>query len=246
MTKFVLTDCRLFAGGADLSGASNKIEITAEMEEKVVTNYRSDAWKEVLAGLGSAEAAGEGFWEAGDDGMVDGASWAQLGSVGAWSIGPADSAVADLAYFMKALRADYTLGESVGEVAPWSGTAKSSWPLIRGVFAHPPGTARTATGDGTAQQLGALSAGQRLYASLHVLSVSGTSTPTITVEIESDSQEDFAGTPETRLSFDAATARGGQILRTAAGAHADTWYRPTWTITGTNPSFLFVVALGIR
>jgi hypothetical protein len=246
MSKSVLLDCRLFAGGADLSGNSNKIEITSEIEEKDATNYRSDGWKELLGGLGSAEMAGEGQWEAGDSGMVDDSSWAQLGGNTAWSASPADAVVGDLAYFMKAMRADYKLGDAVGEIAPWSGMAKSSWPLVRGVFAHPPGTARTATGDGTALQLGAIAAGQRLYAALHVLSVSGTSTPTITVEIESDSQEDFAGTPETRLTFDAATAGGGQILRTDGSAHADTWYRPTWTITGTDPSFLFVVVLGVR
>lgn len=246
MSKTVLLDARLFAGGADLSGNSNKIEITSEIEEKDATNYRSDGWKELLGGLASAEMAGEGQWEAGDSGMVDDSSWAQLGGNTAWSASPADAVVGDLAYFMKAMRSDYALGDAVGEIAPWSGTAKSSWPLVRGVFAHPPGTARTSTGDGTAQQLGAITTGQRLYAAVHVLSVSGTSTPTITVEIESDSQEDFAGTPETRLSFDAATARGGQILRTDGTAHADTWYRPTWTVSGTSPSFLFVVALGIR
>lgn len=246
MSKTVLLDARLFAGGADLSGNSNKIEITSEIEEKNATNYRSDGWKELLGGLASAEMAGEGQWEAGDSGMVDDSSWAQLGGNTAWSASPADAVVGDLAYFMKAMRSDYALGDAVGEIAPWSGTAKSSWPLVRGVFAHPPGTARTSTGDGTAQQLGAITTGQRLYAAVHVLSVSGTSTPTITVEIESDSQEDFAGTPETRLSFDAATARGGQILRTDGTAHADTWYRPTWTVSGTSPSFLFVVALGIR
>jgi len=246
MSSFTLLDARLFAGGADLSGNSNKIEVTAEIEEKDATNYRSDGWKEVLGGLGSAELAGEGQWEAGDSGMVDDASWDQLGGNTAWSVGPDDSLVGDLAYFVKAMRADYKLGDAVGEIAPWTGMAKSSWPLVRGVFAHPPGTARTSTGDGTAQQLGAVTAGKRLYAALHVLSVAGTSTPSITVEIESDSQEAFAGTPETRLSFDAATAGSGQILRTDGSAHADTWYRPTWTITGTNPSFLFVVAFGIR
>lgn len=245
MSKSVLLDCRLFAVGADLSGHSNKIELSTEVEDKDATNYRSGGWKEVLGGIGSAELAGGGQWEAGDPGMVDDASWSQLGGVGPWSVGPDDSAVGDLAYFMKALRSDYTLGEAVGEIAPWAGTAKSAWPLVRGVFAHPPGTARTATGDGTAQELAALSAGQRLYAALHVLSVAGTSNPTITVAIESDTEEAFGDTPETRLTFDAATAAGGQILRTGAGVHADTWYRPTWTITGTNPSFLFVVAFGI-
>ena len=93
-----------------------------------------------------------------------------------------------------------------------------------------------------------MSAGFCVSPTFHMVETTntGTSTPTITVEIESDSQEDFAGTPETRLSFDAATARGGQILRTDGTAHADTWYRPTWTVSGTSPSFLFVVALGIR
>lgn len=246
MSKSVLLDCRLFAVGADLSGHSNKIELSAEVEDKDATNYRSGGWKEVLGGIGKAELSAEGQWEAGDESLVDDASWAQLGGNGPWSVGPDDSAVGDLAYFTKAMRSGYKLGDTVGEIAPWTGSAKSSWPLVRGLFAHPPGTARTATGDGTALQLGALTTGKRLYAALHVLSVAGTSTPTITVEIESDSQQDFGGTPETRLSFTAATARGGQILRTDGTAHADTWYRPTWTITGTNPSFLFVVALGVR
>ncbi|MGW1324788.1 hypothetical protein ACWD64_19875 [Streptomyces antibioticus] len=244
--SFVLLDARLFAGGADLTGQSNKIEVSAEVEEKDRTNYRSGGYKEVIGGLASAELMGEGQWAAGDPGIVDDVSWADLGAVGAWSAGPDDSGVGDLAYFMRALRSDYKLGDAVGEVAPWSGTAKSSWPLVRGVFAHPPGTARSSTGDGTAQELGAIAAGQRLYAALHVLSVAGTSTPTITVEIESDTEEAFGDSPETVASFDAATARGGQILRTDGTAHTDTWYRPTWTITGSGPSFLFVVAFGIR
>lgn len=246
MSSFTLLDCRLFAVGADLSGNSNKIEITSEIEDKDATNFRSEGWKEVVGGLGSAELSGSGQWQAGDASMVDDASWAQLGGLGPWTASPGDAVIGDLAYFMKALRADYKLGDAVGELAPWSGMAKSSWPLVRGVYAHPPGTARTSTGDGTAQQLGAVTAGKRLYAALHVLSVSGTSNPTLSLDIESDTEEAFGDSPETRLTFDAATAAGGQILRTDGSAHADTWYRPTWTITGTNPSFLFVVALGIR
>jgi hypothetical protein len=244
MAKHILLDCRLFAVGADLSGASNKIELSSEHEDKDSTNYRSGGWKEVMAGLGSAEIAGEGQWEAGDPSMVDDSSWADLGGLGPYTVCPTDSVVAALAYFTRGMRADFTFGEAVGEIAPWSGNVKSSWPLVRGQIAHPPGTARTATGSGTALELGAAATGQRLYAALHVLSASGT-TPSITARIESDADGAFAS-PTTRLTFDAAAAAGGQILRTDGTAITDTHYRVAWTISGTTPSFMFAASLGIR
>ncbi|MFI6274313.1 hypothetical protein [Streptomyces sp. NPDC050988] len=245
MAKTILTDVRLFAVGADLTGHSNKVELSAEVEDKDSTNYRSAGWKEVLGGLGSAEISAEGQWEAGDPSLVDDASWSQLGGVGPWSIGPVDSAVGDLAYFTNALRSDYSLFDAVGEIAPWTGTAKSAWPLVRGQFAHPPGTARTASGTGTSMNLGAVPAGKRLYAAVHVLSVAGADTPTITARVQSDNDPGF-GSPTTRLTFAAATAAGGLILRTDGSAITDDWWQVAWTISGTGPSFMFVSALGIQ
>ncbi|OPC81811.1 hypothetical protein B4N89_13475 [Embleya scabrispora] len=245
MTKMILLGVRAFAAGVDLTGASTKVEISAEVEDKDATTYGSGGWKEVLGGLSSAEIAAEGYWEAGDPSMVDDASWAQFGGIGPWTIGPAGAAVGDLAYFTQALRADYGLGDQVGEIAPWKGTAKSSWPLVRGSIAHPPGTARTVTGVGTAMQLGAVPAGKRLYAALHVLSVAGTAGPSITARVESDDAIGFPS-PTTRATFTAATAPGGQTLRTDGTAITDTYYRLAWTITGTTPSFMLAAALGIR
>ncbi|MFD4000845.1 hypothetical protein [Streptomyces rubiginosohelvolus] len=244
MAKFTLLDARLFAPGADLSGASNKIELTSEIEDKDTTNYRSGGWKEVIGGLGSAEISAEGQWEAGDPSKVDDASWSTLGGVGPYTVCPTDSVVGALAYLVSGLRTDYKVGDAVGEVAPWTGTVKSSWPLVRGQIAHPPGTARTATGTGTALNLGAVPAGKRLYAALHVLSAAGT-TPSITARIESDDSAGFA-TPITRAAFTAATAPGGQIARTDGLAITDTHHRVAWTISGTTPSFMFAVSLGIR
>jgi hypothetical protein len=244
MSKMVLLDVRLFAGGADLSGNSAKAEITAEFEDKDATNYRSGGWKEVLAGLASSTINAEGQWEAGDPGKVDDASWAQLGGIAPWTVCPTDSTVGTLAYFTNALRSSYKLGDQVGEIAPWTGKASGSWPMVRGQIAHPPGTARTATGTGTSIQLGAIPAGKRLYAAVHVLSVAGTSGPTITARVESDNATGFPS-PVTTATFAAATAPGGQILRTDGSAIADDWFRIAWTITGTTPSFLFAAALGI-
>ena len=245
MAKTVLTNVRTFAVGVDLTGNSNKIELSTEVDVKQSTNYGSNGWQEVVGGLAKAEISGEGQWEAGDPGKVDDASWAQLGGVGPWSISANNSAaVGSLAYFTQALRSEYKLFADVGEVAPWTGTAKSSWPLVRGQFAHPPGTARTATGTGTALQVGAVAANKRLYAALHVLSVAGT-TPSITARVESDDNSGFT-TPTTRLTFSAANAVGGQILRTDGTAITDTWWRIAWTISGTTPSFLFAASLGIQ
>ncbi|MFF1744739.1 hypothetical protein [Streptomyces mirabilis] len=243
MGKFVLTNVRLFTGGADLTGASNKVELTTKIEEKETTNYGSQGYKELLGGLASAEIQGEGQWEAADPSKVDDASWVQLGGVGAWSAGPNGASVGNLAYLTKALRCDYKLGDAVGEVAPWTSSGKSSWPLARGQFAHPPGTPRTATGTGTGINLGAVALGKRMYGALHVLSVAGT-TPSITARVESSVDNTFAS-PTTRLTFTAANTVSGEILRTDGTAITDTWWRVAWTITGTTPSFLFASTLGI-
>lgn len=244
MGTLILTNARLFTGGADLTAHNNKLEIYAEAETKDTTVFGSGGWKEVKGGLIQPTIDGEGFWEAGDSGKVDDAAFAALGGVGAYTACPDTAAVAALAYFSQALTGKYQLGGAVGDVAPWTLGMKGAWPLVRGVVAHPPGTARTTTGTGTGAELGAVAANQYLYASLHVLSVAGTDTPTITVAIESDADDTF-GSATDRITFDAATARGGQVKR-VAGAITDTWFRPKWTISGTNPSFLFLVAFGIK
>ena len=245
MSKTILTNVRCFAVGVDLTGSTNKVELSSEVEVKESTNYASQGYKEVMGGLASAEISGEGQWEAGDPSKVDDASWSQLGGIGPWSISANNAANAgDLAYFTSALRSEYKLGDEVGEIAPWTSTAKSNWPLVRGQFAHPPGTARTASGTGTGLNLGAVAAGKRLYAALHVLSVAGT-TPSITARVESSVDNTFAS-PTTRLTFTAASTVGGQILRTAGTAITDPWWRVAWTISGTSPSFLFTAALGIQ
>lgn len=246
MAKFILLNVRAFGVGADLTGASNKVEVSSEVEEKDTTNYLSGGYKEIIGGLASSTIQAEGQWEAGDPSRVDDTSWAQLGGAGPWTVLPSSvsAAVGDLAWFTNGLRCDMKLGGAVGDVAPWSGKVSGSWPLVRGQLVHPPGTARTATGTGTGVQLtGGVPVGKQLYCALHVLSATGT-TPSITARVESDTTGAFSA-PTTRLTFNAASAAGGQILRTP-GPLTDTWYRVAWTISGTTPSFLFAAALGIQ
>lgn len=244
MAAFVLTNVRLFAGGADFTSRSNKMELAAEVEDKDSTNFGSGGWKEHLGGLKGGALGGEGQWEAGDLSKVDDDRWASMGAVTAYTVCPHAADVGNLAWTLKALESKYQLGGQVGDIAPWTMAVAGVWPLGRGKVAHPPGTARTATGTGTAVQLAAASSDQYLYATLHVLSVSGTGSPTLTVAVESDNAEGFPSTTN-RITFTAATAVGGEIKR-LVGPITDDWYRVTWTISGSSPSFLFVAAVAVQ
>ena len=244
MGKFVLQNVRLFVAGADLTTVNNQVEIKAEAEVKDATPFvaTGDAWTEVLAGLRSVEASGEGQWEAGDLGKVDDVSFGDLGSLTPWTACPATAAVASPAWMFNTLRTSYELGGDIGEVAPWKVSGKGSGALVRGVIAHPPGTARTASGTGTSIQLGAVTSAQALYVGLHVNSVAGT-TPLLTARVESDNATGFPSAA-TVGTFTAANAIGGQWLR-IPGPITDDWFRAAWTISGTTPSFLFTMSLGI-
>ncbi len=254
MAKTVLLNTRIFAGAVDITGLSNKVELSSEMEEKDVTAFQPEdsadaGWKELLGGLASTSITAAGQWEAGDSSKVDDDMWAALTArrKAPWTVCPLSASVGSLAYFSSILRGSYKLGDAVGEVAPYEAQGKGDGLLLRGTVAHPPGTARTDEGDGTALELGGIEAGQSLHAALHVLSVAGTSTPTLTVSIESAADEEFTE-PTERASFSGAAATDvatrGQMLR-VSGPVTDTWWRATWALSGTSPSFLFVVVLGI-
>lgn len=245
MGKIVLLNSRIFAGAADLTGASNKVELSAQFETKDATNFGSQGWKDVVGGLADTSITAGGQWEAGDPGKVDDATWAALSGRGhtPWTICPESADVGELAWFTDGLNTSYTFGGQVGDVVPWEAKAAGTSPLLRGVVAHPPGTPRIAAGSGTALNLGPLAAGQRLYVALHVLSVAGTSTPSLTVRVESDDVNAMT-TPTTRATFASATSPGGQVAR-VPGPITDGWWRLSWLVSGTSPSFLFVASVGI-
>jgi hypothetical protein len=244
MSKLVLLNTRTFAGAVDLTGVSNKATIGAKVDGVDVTNYGSAGWTELLGGLAATDIAIAGFFESGLPGVTtfeDPELFAQFGAVGPWTMAPDGMADSAVTYLTNALECTYQVGDEVGKAAPFEATAAGVTKLVRGVIGHPPGTARTATGTGTANQVGALTANQSLYCNLHVYSVSGT-TPSITVRIESDNAVGFPS-PVTVGTFTAATGLGGQHMR-IAGPITDDWFRAAWTISGTTPSFLFVVSFG--
>lgn len=249
MAKDILRNVRLFAGGCDLTSQSNKLEFGGEFDEKDVTTWGSyDAAsgkiaKEVLGGLFAGKISASGFWDANDLSLVDDAMWASRGLHRAWTVAPVGAAEGSLAYLQHGQHSSYQLLGQVGDVAPWQASVAGTGTQGRGQIASAPGTPRTATGSATILDfgVGGVPTGHNLLASLHVLSVAGTSTPTITASVQSSTVSGFAS-PTTRITFTAATAIDGQFM-TLAGPITDRYYRLAYTISGTSPSFL--VAAGI-
>lgn len=248
MSKQVLLDCRVYVSGADLSGWGNKIEIGEEWEAKEVTNWRSGKAKERLAGLGGCDISAGGLWEAGSLAMPDDSFWGNRRVIEPWTVAPdgtSDTTEGTLVYLTQALRTKMKLGESVGEVAPWSAEAAGSWPLVRGLTLHRSGTARTATGNGaTVDFTAGPTTGQAVYATLHVTSVAAGG-GSLTIAVQSSAAADFSG-PTTRGTFTAATAISGQAMKISSPG-TDRYWRVTYTIAGGSaPSFLFLASLGFE
>jgi hypothetical protein len=248
MGKFVLKNVRPFVAGADLTTRSNRFEISMEAESKDATAFApsGDVWHEELSGIRTVTVDGAGQWEAGDLSMVDDSSFANLGATTPLTLCPQTAADGSLCYLTAFNRQAYSLGGAVGDVVPWGGHWVGNWGLARGLVTATP-AARTTTGTGTIQQYSALAtpvaAGQYLVGSLHVMGISGTATPGVTLTIQTAATAGFAS-PTTRLTFNAQTTLGGQIFR-IAGPITDQYIRASWTITGTTPSLLFMSAIGV-
>ncbi len=242
MSTQALLDAGIYVGQYDLSGDHNALALTYGVDLKDASTFGSDARKRA-AGLKVITASGEGFWSGGD-GNADDATFSQLGAVNVpVTITPATPALNGDAYLFRAARADYSPGAQDGELLRFSTSLEGSSgdPLLRGNLLHVGSEA--STGTETGEQLGALIAGQTLYAALHVISVAGTS-PTLDVAIESDDNSGFTSATS-RIAFTQATAITSE-WKTVAGAITDDWWRVTFTIGGTgSPSFSFIVSVGI-
>lgn len=133
-------------------------------------------------------------------------------------------------------------GGPIGQLAPLTMSAVGSdrYGLIRGLLFAAAQTVTTTGAKGTALQLGAVDADQRLFSTLHLLGEPGTS---ITVVLESDSDNTFASAT-TRGTFGPLTAAGGNWLTPVAGPITDTWWR--FRVTAITGSWDIAAAAGIE
>jgi hypothetical protein len=241
MANTVLTNAGLWVAQYALSGTANSLALGMSSALQENTPLSATAVSRI-GGLQVIAFQAEGYWDDAADAVLE----ARLGMSNVpVTIAPVGSAVGDRSFVARVATADYQpLGGAVGELSMFSvGGEGSGVPVGRGSLLH--NATRTSTANAPAGvQLGALSSTQTLFAALHVTAVSG-STPTLVVKVQSDDNSGFTS-PTDRITFATANATDNLAqFASVAGAVTDDYWRVVWTITGSNPSFSFVVSAGI-
>lgn len=242
MSKFVSTQPKIWFRDRAIAAETAALEVSHEAEAKDSTTFANDTRINV-GGLKVSQIQVNGFI---DTATLEPSLFPNVGvSGGLISIAPQNSpVVGGEAFFLSSVITEYNQEYAVGEMAQFSLASLARAPLVRGQLAHDGSEA--STGNGTAIQLGAVSATQKLYAGIHVLSSSGDGSQTLDVIIQSDDAMGMAS-PLTRITFSQFTTSTGFAYLTTDGAITDGWFRAQWTIGGTgSPSFNFVVVFGVQ
>lgn len=240
MASFVLTDASILLGGVDMTAKSNQIQLSYDVEARDATVFGNDT-RINKGGLWVVSGSVGGFT---DETLAGSAVFDAVGAGPTVFQVSAPGDDGDVGYAFKSMAAAYTpLDGTVGDMAGDSVSlvGKSGSPLVRGTILHP-NTARSSSADGTGRQLGSVSASQSVYGALNITAASGT--PTLDVVVESDDNASFTSAV-TRLTFSQASDVGAE-WKSAAGAISDDYWRVSYTIGGTDPSFTFQVLVGIR
>ena len=237
-------DMSILVGGLELAGFGKDVDLSTTVAELDTTDFQSQGYRELIGGNKSGTIS-LGLMQDRAAGSVDSTAWSLLGVADTPHSLCTPSTDGSLAYLWRGIPLSYApIQGAAGELAMTQISGQSSTGgVVRGSLIHPGSASRTSSSVGTGRQLGAVVAGKSMYAALHVLSAAGT-TPSLTVIVQSDDNSSFT-TPTTRISFAAATTGNTAQWGSVAGAITDDWWRISYTISGTGPSFSFAVTAGV-
>lgn len=241
MAVFALTNAEIYVDSHDFTGDSNEVSLSVEADALDKTNMRSGGSREYAMGVKSSTLTAAGFAQFGTD-TTEEWQWANFGSTGkVVTVGGVETE-GQPAYLLQSMPVNFEVGGSHGELAPYTlnGVCSDGVGVVRGTLMKALGTV-SATGNlGTAVELGAVSASQYLYSTLHLFGTAGTS---ITVVLESDDADTF-GSATTRVTHGSYTTVGGRWSTRVAGSITDTWWR--WRVTSITGTWTIATAAGIQ
>lgn len=253
MAPLTMTDAKIYLGGYNFSGMAN--ELTADLAPAILNSTTFGLFTvRNQVGLHDVKIGAKGFNELalgvapGDvANSPDSVSFGRVGSaMEVMSFAPVGNSELDVAYLTRGVNGQYSpIDGAVGALLGWNlDLVAAGTRLVRGSVLGVGLKTVTGNSAGTALNIvGGVLAGQVLYASLHVISTSGT-TPTLNVVVESAAANTFAS-PTTRLTFPQFTTSVGASWQQISGPITDAWYRLKWTLAGTTPQYTIFGVIGV-
>lgn len=241
MAVFALVDAEILQGGARLTCASNTFTLDAQSTEQDATTFCSGGWRETISTVKGWTLTPAGFWDVAAD-ESDDLLWPQWGGTGnPTSVVPAAGTTEGSAAYLGegVVLGLGPMGGAVGDLAGNRQQIRGVGRLARGVLGSNV-EAIGATANGTGHQLGAVTAGQRFVAAVHVLAATGT----WSVSVQHDDNAGFttATTLGTTVAVTSGTAPLGGLI-TSTAATADDYWRAVFTRT--SGTITAMVTLGI-
>lgn len=240
----ILRDCAIWYGGYDLTSTASEVSLESSFATVPVTTFGDSGNVKNIAGLEDAQVSVMTFL---DTSVTDPAVWAERGgaiellTMVAFPTGGTVTA-GDRTYSVRGLLKSEKQMMKIGDAAKLDAQLMGAQPEgVMGGMVLSPSTAVTASGNGSAVQLGAQAAGQTVYFGIHVLAVSGNRT--ITAKLQSASSSGF-GTPNDRVTLSSINAIGSGF-GSSTTATTDTYWRVSYTIGGSSGSLTFAAFAAI-
>lgn len=249
MGTYAANNITTWFSGYDMTGDLNSTTLDMSYDALDVTAFQpgtvTNPCRSRIAGLETAQLDEQGWWQAGS-GQVDPTVFTALGGATQVITNSPDGLESSVAYMYRARQFNYELFGQLGEAAPFRlsaqsarGTGLAAHGAIRGRVLKAKGVVSGTGGMGSVVQVGAVGAGQYLYAALHVFSA-GT---TISMDLASDDNALFtSGT--TRGSIGPVTTTGGTWMTRVAGPITDDYW--LFNVTACTGSFTLAAVAGIR
>jgi len=228
--------CDIFVDEFDFSGISNSVDIDTEVPMAEVTTF-TDSWGTFLEGKPASSITVNACYDGDQDAMIFG----DLGSgtENIIAISPIAMADAGVIWIAEGICTTDTPTSAVGGAVTmscnWRSTPHFGWGNIL-----ERDTNVTTTTTSSAQTLGAVSATQKVVATLHVLSAAG---GTLDVTVQSDTVG--FSSPTTQITFSQVTTSAGAQVLTADGPITDTYWRSVCTCGGGAPVYNVLVTMAI-
>lgn len=252
----LLKDLALWMGGWDFTSFCNSINIGASKAEQGNGRF-GDSGEVFHWGLEQVTAEAGGFHSSESATAPDPAIFSRINPSSTPSAQPllvippnspgdTPNTAGNIGYLVTGNQFAYNFGGPHGELLQFSTPTRlaTTFALCRQTLMNPKASV-SATTTGAGQQLGALTATQKLYVSFHVFSISGTGQWTLTVESDDNASFTSATTRDTFASVDQDDDPTG-VTRIISGAITDDYWRAVLTEDSGTSTIAYAVSMGIK